>query len=195
MRSDHLSKHIKRCQNRESAAARANGSAALPNKVDDHLSGASPEANSGASQCTALDCGYSANCPQCQSDQKQLDDGHFALPAAPLLVRDAPSPTSFSLPASMFYNHFNAAASVQLAQQAVARATQPSNRPISAAGQLPSFVNGPFSVFSGQKPNDHSIDSIMFSSKPPFKSTFEPSFILNEDSSSCSSLPPQMYFS
>lgn len=195
MRSDHLSKHIKRCQNRESAAARANGSTALTNKADDHLSGASPEANGGG-QCTALDCGYSANCPQCQSDQKQLDDSHFALPAAPLLVRDAPSPTSFSCPASMFYNHFDAAATVQLAQQAVARATQPSNRPISAAGtgNLLSFANGPFSVFSGQKPNDHSIDSIMFS-KPPFKSTFEPSFILNEDSSSCSSLPPQMYFS
>ena len=190
MRSDHLSKHIKRCQNRESAA-RAGSALTKP----DETLRASPEKNAG--QCTTFECaGYSANCPQCQSDQKQLgQDEHFALPAAPLLAqRDAPSPTSFSCPASMFYNHFDAAASVQLAQQAVARATQQAanNLTISAASNLISFANSPFSVFNGQKPNDHSIDSIMFS-KPPFKSTFEPSFILNEDSS-CSSLPPQMYF-
>ena len=195
MRSDHLSKHIKRCQNRESAAARASTTLT---KVDETLS-ASPEANVG--QCTALDCaGYSANCPQCQNDQKLVQEDtfdNFALPAAPPIVRNAPSPTSFSCPASMFYNHFDAAASAQLAQQAVARASQAAanNLPISVActNSLISFANGPFSVFNSAKPNaDHSIDSIMFS-KPSFKSAFEPSFILNEDSSSCSSLPPQMY--
>ena len=194
MRSDHLSKHIKRCQNRESAASRASSTLT---KAEENLS-SSPD---NAGQCTADCAGYSANCPQCQSDQKQLGQedqfDNFALPAAPLLTRNAPSPTSFSCPASMFYNHFDAAASVQLAQQAVARATQQAtNLPISAActRNLISFANSPFSVFNSTKPNDHSIDSIMFR-QPPFKSNFEPSFILNEDSSSCSSLPPQMYFS
>ena len=193
MRSDHLAKHIKRCQNRESAAARVASSTITADATN---SDQTVESN----QCTAMDCTYSASCLQCQNDQKMNrstvnDDANFSgfiLPATPL-PRNIPSPTSFSCPASMFYNHFNNLTAAN-------RLPPQTNLPISTcttSNLIASFaINNPFSVFNqnetNQKLNNHSIDSIIFT--PHFKSTFQPSCIVNEDSNSCSSLPPQLYF-
>ena len=187
MRSDHLSKHIKRCQNRENAAARANNSSISLNKpnVDANAMNASNQS------CAALDCTYSANCVQCQNEgiaANEDTNGTFALPAVPL-ARNIPSPTSFSCPASMFYNHFEASLQQQQQNRIVAAAatTTANQLPTISSNNLISFSNNPFSLFN--QSTKHSIDNLIF--RP--QTTFTPSYI-NEDSSSCSSLPPQLYF-
>lgn len=179
MRSDHLSKHIKRCQNRGTNLASRTSTTTNDSPILNKTNQLKTKMNEN-NECTTIDCTYSTNCIQCQNEQKQImtnNDKPFLPPIVP--SRNTPSPTSFSnsCPASMFYNHFNI----------------PANLPISKTNLI-SFTNNPFSVFKDQKLNNHSIDSIIF--KPShLKSTFQPSYIISEDSSSCSSLPPQMYFS
>lgn len=198
MRSDHLSKHIKRCQNRESTT-RAASIINDNNKADQTQ--LNPIINNG--QCTAIDCNYSPNCLQCQNDQKQFSNTFesFALPQIPLTNRrnalppppSPPSPPASSCPA-FFYSHhsFN-----QNFQPSLNQLTQQANLPISTTAQCSSLLpsNNPFNVFSlknfeniNQKLNNHTIDNLIFKPNP-----FTPSaYIINEDS--CSSLPPQLQF-